>query len=261
MRCARFRQDNSLLVQKKISCYTLRMDKKLYSTKEIAERFQVDPVSVGNWIKMGLITAQKIGKIYVIAEDSLEGLESRLPRRGRKRLPPEISNLPEWALKKLTCAFYGMWQRCTVPRNESYERYGGRGIQVCERWKDLVLFIKDMGCPPTPNHSIDRIDVNGNYDPDNCRWATDKEQRANKRPSTQKSRTRAEIPSDHWENKQSFTTGDVAEAFKVPIYVVRDWIKAGRLQATKVGRDHIIEASALRRFTPPQRGRPKKQSA
>jgi hypothetical protein len=73
--------------------------------------------------------------------------------------------------------------RCYNEKATGYEDYGGRGIQVCERWKNsFENFIADMGPKPTKNHSIDRFpDNDGNYEPTNCRWATDEQQRRNKR--------------------------------------------------------------------------------
>lgn len=75
--------------------------------------------------------------------------------------------------------WYSMKQRCNNKTHESYHKYGGRGIEVCSRWSDsFVLFLEDMGEPPE-NMSIDRINVNGNYEPGNCRWATSIEQSRN----------------------------------------------------------------------------------
>jgi hypothetical protein len=79
---------------------------------------------------------------------------------------------------------YRVWKnmraRCGSETDSDYHLYGGRGIKVCERWQDYLAFVEDMGeCPP--GKSLDRVDVNAGYSPDNCRWATAKEQAGNKR--------------------------------------------------------------------------------
>jgi hypothetical protein len=82
---------------------------------------------------------------------------------------------------------YNIWRgirnRCLTPHNPGYKNYGGRGITICDRWRDSFdNFLADMGERPV-GLSIDRIDVNGNYEPSNCRWATQHEQMNNTRRS------------------------------------------------------------------------------
>lgn len=79
-------------------------------------------------------------------------------------------------------AWAGMIARCENARNHAFSRYGGRGITVDPTWRhSFEAFLADMGHKPTPEHSLDRIDVDGSYEPGNCRWATKKEQARNTR--------------------------------------------------------------------------------
>ncbi|MBT2759868.1 hypothetical protein J7E85_01210 [Paenibacillus sp. ISL-20] len=82
-------------------------------------------------------------------------------------------------------AWNNMIQRCSNPKNNQYKNYGGRGITVCREWlESFQEFFNDMGKKPSAIYSLDRIDVNGNYGPNNCKWSTPKEQARNRRSTS-----------------------------------------------------------------------------
>lgn len=108
----------------------------------------------------GCLKAEKLSKGNLIHGDSPKG----------KKYSREYSS---WAHMKT---------RCTNTKNDNYKYYGGRGVGFCERWKSYKNFLADMGrCPE--GMTLERKNVNGNYEPSNCKWATWEEQRANKRNS------------------------------------------------------------------------------
>lgn len=78
-------------------------------------------------------------------------------------------------------AWAGMKSRCLNRNSEDWTDYGGRGISVCADWLEFQPFLLAMGRKPTPRHSLDRMNVHGNYEPSNCRWATPIEQSTNRR--------------------------------------------------------------------------------
>lgn len=81
-------------------------------------------------------------------------------------------------------AWRGMMQRCYLPTLSNYDRYGGRGIRVCERWREpgrgFENFVADVGRRPSSAHSLDRINTHGDYEPGNVRWATPEQQQGNR---------------------------------------------------------------------------------
>jgi len=112
---------------------------------------------------------------------------------------------------------FGIWwqmiQRCRNPSHKAYPNYGGRGISVCDRWKSFANFHADMGQMPE-GKSLDRVDVNGNYEPANCRWATPSTQAANRRVTRIIEWDGERLPITAWDTKLGYSKGTIAERLK-----------------------------------------------
>lgn len=108
--------------------------------------------------------------------------------------------------------------RCNNPASDDYSNYGGRGISVCERWDCYENFLADMGRRPSAAHSLDRIDRDGDYAPDNCRWSDKREQRLNSR-------------NIRWVQlgDDVVCVKDAAKRLGIGVATAHDWLKRGKL--------------------------------
>lgn len=120
--------------------------------------------------------------------------------------------------------WHAMLARCYNPSTREYKNYGGRGITVCERWRNsLNDFADDMGERPTPQHSIDRIDNDGNYEPSNCRWATAQEQNRNNRRTRWITHNNETLCLQEWANRRGL------QAYTILARLKRGWSMARAL--------------------------------
>lgn len=114
--------------------------------------------------------------------------------------------------------------RCLNPNAAKYSDYGGRGITVCERWiNSFENFYSDMGNAPSKKHTIDRIDVNGNYEPKNCRWAD---------PTTQSNNHRNTVRLDF--HGEQLTMSEIARKINMPYKYFWKLYKTNNLSLTEI---------------------------
>ena len=116
------------------------------------------------------------------AQELIRARQAELAQDDRYQLLQQGFTLEE--LKALRVIWEGMKARCEYPLHKSWHRYGGRGITVCPRWQVFKYFVLDMGKRTNPALTLERINNDKGYSPDNCQWATRVEQAQNKTPQT-----------------------------------------------------------------------------
>lgn len=133
----------------------------------------------------------------------------------RSRRPLPSKRLAGQSSHPLYPLWRGIHQRCADAFHKDFPLYGGRGIQVCERWNDLAAFVADMG-PRPDGASIDRIDNDGHYEPSNCRWADRWTQARNTRGNKRLTISGETLCVAEWSERSG-----------IPRWTIRDRLKAG----------------------------------
>jgi len=121
------------------------------------------------------MTRSQVGRIRAAENNAIRAPERTHLRHGHCRGENGGGKSAEYR------AWRHMIHRCENPSDQMFARYGGRGITVCKQWREsFIAFLSDVGYRPSPSHSLDRRDSDGNYEPGNVRWATASEQQRNK---------------------------------------------------------------------------------
>lgn len=149
--------------------------------------------------------------------------------------PDRITNLRHGMSKSSEYSAYrSMIKRCKNPEYHNYKDYGARGINVCSRWQEsFESFINDMGLKPSREHSIDRVDNDGNYEPGNCRWALPVEQQANRRVTRKVVFGGEEVPVSILEKQAGLAKGVLSSRLDMGWSLERALSEPGRIKRPK----------------------------
>lgn len=126
-----------------------------------------------------------------------------------------------------------MRQRCNNPKAANYADYGGRGVSCCPQWASFSAFYADMGDPPSPGHTLDRVDLNGNYTPENCRWGTVEEQQNNRRNSRKVTAHGQTLSLAQWARKTGLSVDQVRHRILVMGMAPEEAFAAPRMSWTQ----------------------------
>lgn len=134
-----------------------------------------------------------------------------------------------------------MKARCGNPNDPEFHNYGARGIQVCERWRhSFEAFFADMGLRPSLAHTLDRIDNDGSYTPENCRWATKAEQRRNSRQARFLTLDAETLTIGEWSRRIGLSRTAIRQRLRL------GWTLRRALSSECLGTNHLRRASAPR---------------
>ena len=122
--------------------------------------------------------------------------------------PQKKNNVPEYRV------WAAMKRRCYNPNVDGYKLYGERGIIVCDKWQTFEGFFADMGFRPSQKHSIERIDNDGNYEPDNCKWATVAEQVRNRRSNVNIEKDNVTLNQQEWCDKFGLSSSAIYQRIR-----------------------------------------------
>jgi len=150
----------------------------------------------------------------------------------QKEAPVRHGDAPRGSVSRLYRAWQNMKARCYNPNHTYYSYYGARGIEVCDKWRDdYPAFARDMGEPPSPQHSLDRVDPDGGYTPDNTRWADKRTQSVNRRNAIMVTFKGETHPLPHW-----------CERYGLPLKRTRYLLQSGRTPEQIFGREADAES-------------------
>lgn len=134
-----------------------------------------------------------------------------------------------------------MMQRCSNPKHPNYANYGGRGIAVCLAWREFFVFLAAMGKRPA-HTTLDRIDNGGNYEPGNCRWATEAQQHRNRRDNVWITFAGETLTQMDWAERAGVANCTLAAR------IARGWpLELALTEPPKLGRRHLRESFIARR--------------
>lgn len=161
----------------------MRADTKIQPGLQLGEWTVIEKVYIAKRPTRWLCRCSCGYKKTVLASDLRNGQSKRCASCANNRKRGSRIDLSSSDYRKMRQVWHGMIGRCERPTERSYERYGGRGIKVSSEFKGsdgFAFFVQHLGLPPSPDHMIDRIDNDGDYEPGNVRWATLFEQARNK---------------------------------------------------------------------------------